>query len=212
MAVSLHDIVKLTSTLSWNAAIDIVNVWFLKQVVHTGDPTNDQVRLALETWVNSVFDNLKTYISGGADPVSLKGDLVHYDPGTAKIVTDENLFLDAWDMSTAIPTGAGETLPTQIAAVVTLRTERPKTRGRKFLGPMVETASGDGGALIGALQTALAAAAVDIMTDAVDAASNEYTAGVVSPYSAIDYFYPFTTGSFNPRMCTHRSRRFGVGE
>jgi hypothetical protein len=212
MAILLGDVLKVASILSWNQAIDIVNVWHFKVTLFVSGPTPAQIKAAMETWLNGVFDNLKTHLAVGADPVTIKGDKVTWDPGTAKEVILENLFLDAWDMSTSAPAGTGETLPTQCAAVVTLRTLRPKSRGRKFFGPMVELASGDGGSLIPTLQTNLAAAAAAMLANAVDAEGNEYTPGILSPYAGGDYHYAFTTATFNNRFCTMRSRRFGVGE
>ena len=106
------------------------------------------------------------------------------------------------------PDGLEDPLPNQCAATVSAATERPKSRGRKFL-PGWGDQSVTGGDLNAGSMGALAAyAALYVQTLIVDVAQS-LIPGI--PRSAAFAFLDFTAAAINSVIGTQRQRKPGVG-
>lgn len=101
----------------------------------------------------------------------------------------------------------------QVSALVVGRTNRPKTIGRKFLGPFteIETVSGQwGGGFLGALQDFVAAYLASVTVGA-----NTVFTPVVAHYIAgglIAWTTDIISGIYSSIPATQRRRRLGVGQ
>lgn len=207
----VNDVIRVTSRWKFNGQDDQVNVWFFRCLTAGSCLTADLV-LDVQTWLDQVFNPINAAVPAGSlVAYDLKIDLVHYDVGTAKIITDQNLYLGPWTVQNP-PGGAGEALPLMTSAVVHCRTSRPKTRGRKFLPAFVESQSGNGGQLTSAAKTlVLAAAAAMLQQLAITPGTAVFLPGVISKYGTVAYFLNFLSAVVTDYLCTQRRRRVGVG-
>lgn len=210
MAISVGDVIKVTAHMKWKADVDILNVYHFRWVSGTTFNSTD-VFNALKTWLAAVYDQFGTRITSDVTGYLLKVDKVHWDVGTAKEVVDENGFVLPWTFTNAM-TGAGESLPLQDAVCITLRSSRPKSRARKFLPPMVETASSDGGLLEANTQAGAVLAIPALLSDMTTAASNVWRPVIMSGLAPANYHLDLISGTYTTHFCTRRSRRRGVGK
>ena len=104
--------------------------------------------------------------------------------------------------------GLDDPFPNQVAGVVTAATNRPKSRGRKFV-PGLMDASADGSDLVSSAVAALTAFAVDYITDVVAGFDGQFVSGVVR--TAVEEFLPFVMAQVNSVVGTQRRRKPGVG-
>lgn len=189
--------------------------WDFLNVYHficdaAGSFTDAQLETALETWADTVYDSLQTHIISDVDVYDIKADRVVWDAVKLQPKITESILWVTWTSSFP-PSGAGEALPTQCAANINLRTERPKTRGRKFIPVFREDDSTSGGNLAaGALADLLLAGAA--MLIGFSAGTVTFAPGVMSQYSGTEAnFFRYLTATVTPNICTQRRRRFLVG-
>lgn len=121
-----------------------------------------------ENALSGAYAQIEDYIPNTCDPVSLVCDVVAFSGG--KIVTTAPIGEIAWT-TWAGGTGSGEGLPQGCAALANLTTFKPGVQGRKYVGPLTEGCQ-NGGVLIAAAQTALAAFAADIIGTMVPGGEN----------------------------------------
>lgn len=105
-------------------------------------------------------------------------------------------------------TGTGDAFPNQIAPTVTGDTNRPQSRGRKFLAGMVESVA-DGSDLTAAAISAISDWAADYIADVQVGQSGVFSPGVVR--AAVNEFLAFTVANVNSIVGTQRRRKPGVG-
>lgn len=212
MGVAISNVLKVTAAFKFDADVTILNTFHFQWSSGVGPWDVTDFVTGVTTWLGDIYGQLASQISASVVPDTLKVDRVSWDVGEAKEVIDENLYYSTWDLGALNPAGTGETLPLQDSTCITLRTTRPKSRGRKFLPPMVESASSDGGDLAAAMLPGLALAITAAIADFTDGAGITWSPGVLSPYGISSYFLDFMSGTFSPQFCTRRSRRKGVGK
>lgn len=210
MAISVGDVIRVTSRLNASSLADILNTWHFIVRIVTAQPTAAQVRTAFQDWLDDVFDSLVNHISSAIDPIDLKVDRLVWNGAMNRMDIAENLYFGPWTMA-SLPNAAGELLPTQLSGIVNLRTTRPQTVGRRFLPPFVEVDSTGGGAIAAAAIANMSLSAADMLLP-ITTVEFSCEPGVASQYSGADaHFWEFTSGSPNVRFCTQRRRRVGVG-
>lgn len=173
--------------------------------------TDAQIKADMEAYFQPIYGTLAGQISSSAHEYDMKIDIVTWDAGTAKEVIQSNQYLGPFALTNP-PVGAGETLPLQDASVITLRTQRPKSRGRKFIPALVESVSGEGGVLAsGAVGNHVTAAANMLLPLVIGATTAEH--GILSHApQAAGIFLTFLSSAVSGRICTQRRRRVGVGQ
>jgi hypothetical protein len=123
---------------------------------------------------------------------------------------------DDWEVSDNIGesalsttfTNTSEFLPFQTAAVMSGRTPRPRSRGRKFLPPFGEDQA-VGGVLISGAISDLSDALADYIDDMDMGSGNSFIPGVAS--TVTQGFLPFVGGIASDILGTQRRRRKGIG-
>lgn len=173
--------------------------------------TEAQIKTDLEAYFQPIYGTLAGQISSSAHEFDMKVDRVAWDAGTAKEIIVEPIYLGPFNLTNP-PAGTGETLPLQDASVITLRTARPKSRGRKFIPALVESVSAEGGQIAsGHIGNHLTAAANMLLTITFGAATAEH--GIFSHAPGVaGTFYKFLAAAVSSRICTQRKRRVGVGQ
>lgn len=109
---------------------------------------------------------------------------------------------------TFAPDGGSEGLPYQCSAYVYFKTTRPRTVGKKFLFPFVETMQTDT-ILSAPAITQITAFAVELLVDIVLGGDATLALGV--PRTGVESWYNFLVAVINDVMGTQRRRKPGVG-
>lgn len=156
-------------------------------------------------YVQDIYDDIDQYVDSNVTVNPLIIHVVRWDVTEGKWETHRLL-------GSTIPsitfTGATDPLPHQCSPVLVANTERPKTRGRKFLPPFLDT-SADGPDWVGAVVTALGAALVNYLAVETLSANNLLFPGV--PRTEENVFLAFLNGLVNSVVGTQRRRKPGVG-
>jgi hypothetical protein len=109
--------------------------------------------------------------------------------------------------------GTGDTMPEQCCALVLGRTARPKTVGRKFLGPFIESQNADGNWGSDVFNT-LDNFAIAWLTDIDYDAGNSHLSPVVVHYTGGGEYTtvtPLDSFAVSSQIYTQRRRRRGFG-
>jgi len=167
-----------------------------------GDST---VGAAVETYLEDIYNALSTYLSSG---FTINPSYLH------KLAW--NATLSKWEVDALVdiftPTithaAGGDELPNQIAAVLTANTLRPKSKGRKFLMGLVETAS-QSSDLVAGMITAMGVALAHYLADETVVDTDVLSPGV--PREGVNSFLEFADGQVNSIVGTQRRRKPGVG-
>ena len=167
--------------------------------------TGTAVLGAVKTYLEDFYDAIKAYVKSTVtfNPFTLQ--TMTWDGGTGKWEIEAY-----WGTSTINITNESldDQFPNQVAATLTANTVRPKSRGRKFAPPFVET-SALAGDLIGGAVTALTDALSHYIADETVSGENVLSPGVIR--AGVDTFLEFTTGVVNSILGTQRRRKPGVG-
>lgn len=167
--------------------------------------TEVDVLTAAGTYAEDLYSEIDAYIDQAVvvNPMTLH--IVVWDGIEGEWVTER---LVGSTVPSITFTGATDPLPNQCSPVLIGNTVRPKSRGRKFLLPLLDSAC-DGSAWVGAVITALGLALNHFLADETVTASNDLSPGV--PRTSEDLFLPFGTGTVNSTVGTQRRRTPGRG-
>lgn len=204
MTVANGDILKAVAQFVLDDGSIIQNIYhFVAQFLAT--QTGTAVIGAVKTYIEDMYADIDAYVpsSTSVDPFTLH--IITWDAGESKWVVDE---LVGVDTPTVVFTGATDPFPNQVSAVVVGNTARPKSRGRKFFPPFLET-SADGSDLVSAVVTALGTALSHYIADQAIDVDNRLSPGV--PRTAANEFLEFTDGIVNSIVGSQRRRKPGVG-
>jgi len=167
--------------------------------------TDGAVVAAVEGYIEDIMGAVSTYLSDGITIAITPVNVVKWDSTTSKWIVDRLL----GNIEPSFThTNTDDDFPNQIAPVLVANTNRPKTRGRKFLPGFVET-SALGGDLVAAAITAMGTALNHYLADEQVTVNNDLSPGV--PRDGVDDFREFTDGSVNSVVGTQRRRKPGVG-
>lgn len=169
------------------------------------EESNTSVVSAIEAYIEDIYNSISGYLSDG---FTINAGPIHkmtWDDVTAKWVVEALL---GNVLPTITHTDTSDPFPNQIAPVLVANTQRPKTRGRKFLMGTVE-AMADGSHLESAAVTAMGTALNHYLADETVSGSNALSPGVLR--EGVESFKAFTDGSVNSVVGTQRRRKPGVG-
>jgi len=167
--------------------------------------SNSAVVSAVVDYMEDIYNDVSTYLSDGFSINLSKVHTITWDSDVEKWVTT---LLLGTGLPSVTHTNTDDPFPNQIAPVLVANTNRPGTRGRKFLMGMVETMA-DGGDLVTGAVTAMGNALSDYIADETVSGSNVLSPGV--PRSDANAFKEFTDGEVNSIVGTQRRRKPGVG-
>lgn len=195
-----------------------------------------RVSVNFELGNGSLYQNIYHYIRDGTDPISdaehvtrlriamesaygtlaahVKGDVVEQLSFVDRVEFNE--ITDQWEVVENIgtftaaftPVGATDEVPHQSAPYIIFKTGRPKTIGKKFLFPFLETSSA-GSILTSAAVTAVVAYGVQILASLVVGGDVTLTAGV--PRTGIQAWYNFLVAVVGDVIGSQRRRKPNVG-
>ncbi len=109
---------------------------------------------------------------------------------------------------TFVPAGAADTIPYQGAPYVIFKTDRPRTVGKKFLFPFIETMQANTILEAGAV-TAMVAYGVQVLTAITLGGNGELTCGV--PRTGVESWWNFLVAVVGDVIGSQKRRRPGVG-
>lgn len=167
------------------------------------DRTDVQVVSAIVSWAGDFYDEMAAEILPDIDDPDVYVDKVEWET-------------DHWEVTEEIGEGiagttftnGSESLPHQCAACLVGKTDRPRSRGRKFMPPFGEDRQA-GGVFIGATLTALAAALVEYLAPVSVFGVDTLEPGVASKVTGT--FLPFVAGLVTDYARTQRRRTPGYG-
>lgn len=150
-----------------------------------------------------IMDNLYTLINGAVDTQLVYNAIRMFD-----VTDNQDLGIEPWPV---LETGAnsGSALPLGVAGLVTLPTDIPKVRGRKFFGGFTEESVVDG-LLVSSTFDALVDVADFMLTAQTgDVSSNLWVFGVPTPVGG--GFQRVTSSLVGNIPAYQRRRKQGVG-
>lgn len=204
MTVQTGEIIKGVAEFVLADGVIIQNVYHFASVFAAPQSDFDVIN-GVNDYVEDIYDDFDQYVDENVTVNPLIVHVVAFDGGEGIWVTERLLGSTIPDITF---TGVTDPLPHQCSPVLVANTGRPKTRGRKFLPPLLDTAA-DGPDWIGAVVTALGAALVNYLATEVLSANNVLTPGV--PRTEENFFNGFTNGIVNSIVGTQRRRKPGVG-
>lgn len=202
MAIVSGDILRTSVNFTLEDGTQYQNVYH-HQRAGVGVFTDQEHVDALKSWAQTVYNTIAAHVSDTIIEALSSVDKVEYVAGKWTVTENVGTFTP-----TFTPTGSTDTLPNQIAPYLIFKTSRPKTVGRKFLFPFLET-SQDAGVLTSAAMVVLNSFAAEAMTYISLAAENVLIPGVVR--TAVDAWHSFYAVIANAIVGTQRRRRPGVG-
>lgn len=204
MTVVNQDVVKAVIRMVGPDEVAIQNSfsWIANFVA---SQTDAAVKTAIETFLEDFFGEVLGEFANDVVVEDGEVSILQWDSEEGAWLTKTVLGVIDPDITF---TGGDDPLPNAVAANITAKTLRPRTNGRKALGPIVETMAVDNNLTAAAIVNFLEAGA-HWLTDLVIAASNTLDSGVyrrgVNAWNGIvSVSVPSVVGS-----C--RSRKPGVG-
>lgn len=203
MTIGLGDVLRTAVNFTLGDGTLFQNV-FHHRKVGLGIDTDATHVAAIQSWANAMYAELIVHVHNGVVAALSSVDRVEWVTDQWKVVENIGVF-----SPTFVPTGSSEALPNQVSAFIVFKTERPKSVGRKFLFPMVESSSG-AGILVASCVTQLVAWADDALSNIVIDAPLDYLVPGI-PRTAEDTFLDFSLAVVTNLVGTQRRRRPGYG-
>lgn len=204
MTVSNSDVLKVFLELVLGDGTIAQNVFHMR-AAFADDQTDAAVSTAVQGYIESIYDEVDTYLS---DDFTINPSWLHtvvWSPTQSKWLTD--YLIDTFTPSFT-HTNTDDPFPNQIAPVLVGNSYAPKSRGRKFLIGFVETAA-LAGDLVTAALTDLAVAGSKYITPFTVTTGNNLVPGVPDHNSST--FWTFRDGSVKSVVGTQRRRTPGIG-
>ena len=202
MTVVNGDVLRITVNFSLPDGTQYQNVYHMiaQFIASFGDSTVvDEVK----AWVEAVYATVITMVNSGTTEQVSSVDKVAWTGTEWEVTANVGTFVPSF-----APTGAGDVCPNQISPFVVFKTERPRSVGRKFMFPVMETDQNQGILSPGAIAL-LVAYAAEVMTDITMAPLSTLIPGI--PRTAVNAFLTFFIGVVTDIVGTQRRRRPGVG-
>lgn len=168
-----------------------------------GGFSNSTVTAAIKTAVEGYYAGIAS---------SVKNDVVEQLSFVEKV----EYVGDDWQVTENIgtftptfsPTSVAEVCPNQVSPFIVFKTTRPRTVGRKFLFPTLETEQ-NAGIIVAGLVTKLIAFGAAVLTDITVDGTNVLEAGV--PRVGVNQWLTFQSAVVTDLLGTQRRRRPGYG-
>ena len=204
MTVANGEVLRLAVRCKRGDEADVVNVFHALADFTAPQPDLD-VLLAAQSWMESTYAPIESYIPADQNPIDIKVDVIQLVGGLVKIV--RNVGTVSWG-GVFDPTGAGEGLPRGVAALVFFLTTVGKVFARKYLGTLTEAATA-GDSIVAGLNTALGQFCTTILAGKTFKTTEKLEPGILSTRTL--QFEPFQSARVRSRVGYQRRRAPGVG-
>lgn len=207
MTVVEGDIIRTSARFKATTHGDVVNVFHWRAGAGYSDSDAD-VMTDIEAALSTAFALMATYLWADLDPYDIRHDIVAWVGGKETVV--RNLGTRSWVLTTP-PSSSAEELPPMVSPILNFRTALPRTFGRKYLPPIMET-SQNGGVMIGAILSALTSFGASLMGQ-ITGTSGALYPGVVTykVTGLVANWAPFIGVVINSILGTQRRRRQNRG-
>lgn len=203
MAVNPADKLKtIVEHELWDGTI-VQNVYH-HRVVAIAPWADATVVTAIKGWIDGAYNFWEGHCEQNVIPKLSTVDKVEWDGSKWAVTYNVGVFTPGF-----VPTVTWEPTPNQYSPFIVFQTERPKTKGKKFLFGLCEDEN-DGSVLASAVVTALVSLAGDILTDVPLSLPLEYLVSGV-PRKAVNDWYDFIAAVVTNIGGSQRRRRPGVG-
>lgn len=173
----------------------ILNVW---HVISPSSVPDTELQDDIPEMMNEIYSQINGVIDN---------ELTYDAIRIFNVTGNQDLGIHAWPVLTTGST-AGETLPLGVAALLTLPTDIPKVRGRKFFGGIVESVCTNG-VFISNVTDALADIAALVTVPYITAGhANAWVFGIPTLANG---FQAFNSGLISSIPSYQRRRKQGVG-
>lgn len=202
MTIVAGDILRTAVNFALNDGQQCQNVFYHER---TGVAIiSDQDHLdALELWAETMYAELVVDVNANVIPQLCQVDLIEWDVDQWLIAENIGIFTP-----TIVFTSNEHALPNQSSAFVIFKTARPKSVGKKFLPPYVETRQAGTFLEAGAVTTTVAWAD-DAVNDISLAALNDLVPGIVR--TGANVWLEYTAAVVTNVLGSQRRRRPGTG-
>lgn len=204
MAVLDGDVLRVTANFELGDGTQYQNIY---HYVRDGtDPFSDQDHLdAIEASLQTAYITLETVVRNDVTEQLSFVDRVEFNEilDEWRIVENIGTFTISWS-----PDGAEHALPFQSSPYVVFKTQRPKSFGKKFLFPLIESAQ-DATVMNGGAITTIVNYAAVIMTAIALGGDATLTAAIVR--TGVQTVLPFLVAVVNDVLGSQKRRRPGVG-
>ena len=207
MAVNDGDVVKVVLKIDCPDVQIAMNVFYWQ--LDDGVPDNPsvaQLMSALDVKMTALCDDVKGVMNSDFDFDEFTAEKVEWNGSYWE--TTENLGVQDLSIS---GTSASHAVPHAVAGVITGKTSRPQTRGRKFLNGLLE-ASIDNSTLESAIITALTAYGIEWLANQGIVGSAAFVPVVLGQSGpSAGLIYPLLSAAIAGVVGSQRSRKPGVG-
>lgn len=194
---SLGDILRIVAGLSFNAAVEVQNVYYVK-VSDIGGIPDEDIPDDMGEYLEDIYDGL---VSSYPNNVTFETFKV------TNVTADVDLGTHPWPSLTA-GSGAQETYAPGVALLTLARTATPHHAGRKYWGPFQETSMSDG-TWASAIVSGFAAVVESVYNAFAATSGNDYQPIVYDRENDVGRLPVELTVSSNPAY--QRRRRVGTG-
>jgi hypothetical protein len=158
MTVSAGDLLRVVAYRDTSLG-RLANTFYL-QVGGSGGVDNTVALDRVAVWVGSIFDNGRNYIHNSVPNISLQVAKVQWIAG---VITETEIVGEVSGIGSTAGIGTNSRVAEGVAVLVTLPTTAPKTRGRKFIGGLDQSAMSTDGSIVSGALAAFAAWAADMI-------------------------------------------------
>ncbi len=204
MAITDGDILRVSTNFELQGGTQYQNIYhFIRDGT---DPYSDAVHItAIKTRLDAAYDELVAYIHQATTVQLSFVDRIQWNEIVDEWRVTDNI--GTWTPALT-PVGGTAGLPFQSSPYIIFKTQRPRTVGKKFLFPLVESAQ-DNTVLESAAVTAITAMATILMTAISLGGDATLTMGV--PRTGVNSWYNFLVAVVSDLLGSQRRRRPGVG-
>lgn len=204
MGVFNGDILRVSCNFELGDGTQYQNIY---HYVRDGtDPVSDSAHVAnLAIKLNLAYDTLDEQVKSDVTNKLSFVDRVEFNEITDQWEVVENIGVFTLEFT---PTGATDSLPFQSSPYVIFKTQRPKSVGKKFLFPFLETTQA-GTILIESAMGAVVAYSAAVLSSVELGGDATLTAGIVR--TGIQSFLNFLVAVVGDLLGSQKRRRPGVG-
>lgn len=204
--MALLDLYKVVARFKRNGQDDVINVYHVAQTYGVAAFTDEELMDAIMGWLDGMYTNFNSRIHNTLDAYDVKVDQVGFVGGIEQTI--RTVGIRTWVLSQG-PTGGGDALPPACAFLINMRTLRPKSTGRKYIGVPIEGDQTDGIAS-GAALTDLATFITNMLADIEPVVDVVFKAVVPSRWSTSG-FYQILEATASAVIAYQRRRKTGRG-
>lgn len=198
------DVLRVTANFELGDGTQYQNVY---HYIRDGtDPQSDASHInRIETAMEAMYGELEAFVKNDTVEQLSTVDRVEFN----EIVNEWRVVENIGVFTTVFtPVGAVDALPYQSSPYVVFKTQRPKSVGKKYLFPFIETAQADT-ILTGAAVTALVAYGVEALGHLL--VGGDVTLAPVIVRTAFNTVLPLLVAVVNDVLGSQKRRRPGVG-